>query len=374
MTRCFAIWLAVLVLAGVLPEKARALDIVDILGRSVTLDGPADRVLLGEGRFLAAVDMVTDDNPVDRVAGMLNDFRKLDPSGFSRYRDAYPDIDQVPNFGQTSDDSVSVETAISLSPAAAVFGIQGHGPSPRSRVILDALGAAGIPVVFIDFRQSPLQNTATSLRILGRLLGSERAAETAATLHEREMERVTSRLASARVHQPTVLLEVHVGLRPECCFSMASGSLAELIEAAGGRNYAGGRLPGPVGLLSLEGVLDDPPDLYLGTAIGDAGGAPSDGRIKLGAGVDRAVARDSLRSALERAGMAGIPAVADGNAYAIWHHFYNSPLNVYALQRFAKWFHPALFDDLDPEATLRSLLARSHPVDLDGVYGIALRP
>ena len=54
--------------------------------------------------------------------------------------------------------------------------------------------------------------------------------------------------------------------------------------------------------------------------------------------------------------------------------FYGEPLNVYALQRLAKWLHPTTFRDLAPEATLDGLLARLRPVDLSGTYAIGLGP
>ena len=58
----------------------------------------------------------------------------------------------------------------------------------------------------------------------------------------------------------------------------------------------------------------------------------------------------------------------DGQAYAIWHHFYNSPFNVVAVQAMAKWFHPQLFADLDPRATMATLYTRFQPIPLDGTY------
>jgi iron complex transport system substrate-binding protein len=85
------------------------------------------------------------------------------------------------------------------------------------------------------------------------------------------------------------------------------------------------------------------------------------------------MARTSLARALARPGLETLPAARDGRAYGIWHHFYNSPLNVYAVQVLAKWFHPNAFDDLDPDATLREMFERFQPVPLDGVYAIGMK-
>jgi len=357
------------------PGLAEALEVTDIAGRTVVLEGPAQRVLLGEGRFLAALGVIGIEEPLARVAGMLNEFRRYDPTGFAQYRKAFPEIDNVPSFGHTSADSASLEQAIALKPDAAIFSVFGHGPDQRSAHIVTALEAAGIPVVFVDFRQEPLGNTAASIRVIGRVLGEEEGAETFAAFHDAEVVRVTSRLATAGVTRPTVLLEGHVGLRPACCFTMAKGTLADLISAAGGANIADGKLPGPAGLLNLEYVIEAAPDIYVGTAVGAPDGAMAGaGRIILGPTVGEQMARESLRKSLMRVGIESLPAVTTGRAYGIWHHFYNSPLNVYALQKFATWFHPDLFADLDPEATLAWMLARFGPVNLQGVYAAGLEP
>ncbi len=352
---------------------ASAFEVVDIAGRTVVLERPAARVLLGEGRFLVAVALLAPADPLSRVAGMLNEYQQLDPGGYARFEAAFPALQAVPRFGETSADSVSLETAIALRPDAAVFGLNGHGPRLSSERLIQGLEAAGIPVVFIDFRDDPLGHTAASMRILGRVLGLEAAAADFADFHDREVARVTGRLAGLPPTGPRVLIEARVGMGESCCFTIARGMFDSLVTAAGGRNIARDRVPGAAGLLNLEYVIAADPDVYLGTAVGTVSGpmhAP--GRIALGAGVTAAEAGASLAAALARPGIATLPAVENGRAYAIWHHFYNSPFNVYALQRIARWLHPALFADVDPEATLAALLARIRPVDLSGTYAIAL--
>ena len=111
------------------------------------------------------------------------------------------------------------------------------------------------------------------------------------------------------------------------------------------------------------------PEFYLGTAIGAAG---SQTHIALGAGINEATARLSLQRVLQRNGFGLMPAVSEKRAYALWHHFYNSPLNVYALQKLAQWLHPSLFEDLQPDELLKQLLKGFEPVELQGVYGVGL--
>ena len=360
-------------LSVVAPVPGRALEIVDVTGRTVTLERPAERVLLGEGRFLVALSLLAPDDPVARVAGLLNEFERLDPAGFARYAAAFPGLEDLPAFGQTTEESVSLESAIALQPDAAVFGISGHGPRQTSEHILQALDGAGIPVVFIDFRDDPMANTPASMRVLGRLLGREAAAERFARFYEEEVARVVDRVRGFDGPRPSVLLEARVGLGNQCCFTIASGMFADLIEAAGGRNVAAGRLPGATGVLNLEYVIAADPQVYIGSAIGNAASSgDANGRIILGAGVPPAMAQASLAAALERPGLNAIAAVRTGRAHGLWHHFYSSPFNVYALQRIATWLQPELFADLDPEETLATMLGWIEPVDLSGTYGVSV--
>jgi len=345
--------------------------ITDIVDRTVVLKAPAKKVLLGEGRFLAVLGVLGVKQPLSRVAGMMNEFQRFDPTGFERYRQAFPHIDRVTTFGQTSEDTVSVEQAILAQPDAAIFGMQGHGPGSRSRYIIDRLEAAGIPVVFIDFRQQPLKHTARSVEIVGEVLGLQAQAKAFSQLYQTEVEKVTKRLrTSPPKHCPSVVMEVRVETQQPCCLTIAKGMFANLVEAAGGCNIAKPLLTGAVGELNVEHVIASKPEIYLGTAIG----APdSQTHIALGAGVDLDTARQSLERVLKRKGLPEMSAIAEGRAYALWHHFYNSPLNVYALQKLAQWLHPSLFKDLQPEQMLEQLLAGFAPVDLQGVYAISLQ-
>ncbi|MCB1960580.1 MAG: ABC transporter substrate-binding protein [Rhodocyclaceae bacterium] len=363
--------LALLLCLSLAPAHAEV-RITDIAGRNVVLDAPAQKVILGEGRFLAVLGVLGVDAPLSRVAAMMNEFRRFDPGGFERYREAFPDIDAVTTFGQTSEETVSVEQAILARPEVAIFGLQGHGPGARSHHIIERLEAAGIKVVFIDFRQKPLENTAPSVEIVARVLGLEARGAAFAERYRKELARVTERLRDAPpAHCPSVLIEARVDTAQPCCITIAKGMFADLIEAAGGCNVATGVLPGPVGELSLEHVIATAPEVYIGTAIGHPGETGGHTRIVLGAGVDAQTARHSLDAVLQRDGFADLPAVRNRRAHALWHHFYNSPLNIYALQKIAQWLHPQRFDDLQPERLLDDLLAGFDPVNLNGVYAIS---
>ena len=372
-----AVWaslgLAWSLLAG--PVQAADALVTDMAGRTVRLPTSSARILLSEGRLLPALAILEPEDIGRRIVGMAGDFEQLDPAGYAQYAQRFPHLREVARTGRTTAESFSVEKAIALKPDVAIFGLEGHGPSPNDRETLARLSMAGIVVVFVDFRNDPLRNTRLSMEILGRVLRREKEAAAFVTEYTAQLARVTRKLATLKAPGPTVFLENRVGLSDECCSTMSNGLMGTLLDAAGGRNIAKGLVPGAFGMLSLEQLISRPPDVYIGTAIGSRDTvARMPMRIVLGAGVDTKTAQDSLVRAVQRKGIAMLPAIRQGQAHALWHHFYSSPFNVVAVQVLAKWLHPALFSDLEPRQTLAMFYQRFQPVPLEGQYWTSLPP
>ncbi|WP_439498118.1 ABC transporter substrate-binding protein [Bosea sp. (in: a-proteobacteria)] len=362
-----------LVLAAFLAAvPAAAKQVVDLAGRTVTVPDRVERIIIGEGRYVPALAVLDRADPVKRVVGMMGDYEAVDPATYAKYRAAFPRIDKIARIGRASRDSFSVEQAIVLSPQVAIFGLEGHGPNARSGEVIRALEAAGVAIVFIDFRSDPLVNTPRSMALLGEVLGRESEAAEFVAAWQAALAQVTGRLERAKPAPTRVFIESRVGLDIGCCETMTRGMMGRFVTAAGGVNIADAIVPGEAGIVSLEWLLANPPEVYIGTAIG---GAASDAGSWLlgGPGVSRDRARGTLARSVSRVGIAELAAIRQGRAHAVWHHFYNSPFNVAAVQAFAKWLHPELFADLDPEALLADLHRRFQPFALDGAYWISLK-
>lgn len=353
-------------------QSAYAITVTDIAARKITLDKPAQKIILGEGRFIAAIGILDRKDPTGRVVGMLGEFKQFDPAGFMYYSKHFPAIRDIPLFGFTSETSVSIEKAISLKPEVAIFGMSGHGPSAKSKALTDKLEAAGIKIIFIDFRDNPIINTPKSMKILGQVLGREKEAAEYIEFYNSQLARVSTPLKNTKIKKPKVFLETHIGLSNVCCRTISKAMLSRFIEFAGGKNIADGVVPGIAGTVNLEFVISQQPDVYIGTAIGSmltVKKAPN--RIVLGVGATEEAARKSFRNALSRNGISGLKAIKTKRAHSIWHHYYNSPLNIIAIQAFAKWIHPQLYKELSPEDTLKTLYKKFQPVPLSGKYMIS---
>lgn len=343
-------------------------SITDIAGRQVELPKKVDRILLGEGRLIYAVALLEGDKPLSRIAGWQGDFRKLDPHTYARYKEKFPNIDNIPLIGNTTAESVSAEKVLTLNPDVAIFGLSGHGPGRNSELVTQ-LEKAGVPVVFIDFRTSPLKNTVPSMRVLGKSIHREAEAERYIKFYEENVAKITDVTKSIpEDKKPKVFIELKAATAEECCGTAGNGNMGDFIDLAGGINIAKGLLPGALGTVNLEKVIATNPDVYI--ASGALGSDASGPGIKLGADVTSDVARNSLNSVLKRNGIDTLPAVKEGRTYAIWHSFYNSPYNVLAIQEFGKWFYPEQFKDIDTQKTMDTLYKDFLAIDPSGTYWV----
>src|SRR5476649_2769907 len=362
---------------GVMSFGAQAVTVTDIAGRTVTVPDDVQRVVLGEGRLFFAVSLLEGQKPFDRIVGWQGDFRKLDPQTYATYQAKFPQIDKIPLIGNTSADSISPEKVLTLNPQLAIFGLSGHGPGKESALVTQ-LQKAGVPVVFVDFRTSPLKNTLPSMELLGKVLNREKQAQDYIAFYQNNIKRVTDVTGKiAPENKPKVFIELRASTTDECCRSAGNGNMGDFIDLAGGDNIAKPLLPGPLGLVNLEKVIATQPDIYIasgGSAPQKAGDNDSvvenkpPTSLTLGAQVTPSQAQASLIPLLQRKGISTLKAVEEGHSFGIWHNYYNSPYNVLAVQAFAKWFYPQKFSDLHPEQTMKAMYQQFLAVEPSGTY------
>lgn len=356
-------------LALLAPVQARVLT--DLAGREVQVPDQVQRIVLGEGRLLPVLAVLEGEQLLQRLVGMPADLALVDPGSAAQYQQAFPALAKVPRIGQGAADTFSLEQVLTLKPDLAIFSLSGHGPGSTQGRLIEQLQRAGVAVLFIDFREQPLANTPRSMTLLGQALGREARAEAFNAAHAEALAVVRKRLPQGP--QPRAFLHSRAGLGDGCCESMARGMFADLLREAGGDNVARERIPGHAGVLSLELLLSEPPDLYIASAVGSADSlAAGASYIALGPGVDAEPARASLQRQVGRGGLQHLQTVRDNQVHAIWHGFYNSPFNVVAVQVFAKWLYPQAFADLDPRQTLEHFYRQFQPVALHGHYWISL--
>ena len=367
---------AFMVAATLIPTAVFAGEMVtvtDITGRKVEVEVPVEKVILGEGRqiyFTAALDS---QDPFKRVVGWRDDFEKADNDGYHQYLEKYPGMADLPTFGGMKDGTFDVEQAVALQPDVILLNLDAKVATEEGGYI-EKLAKVGIPVVYVDFRERPMENTEPSMRLIGTLYGEEDKAEDFIAFRAAETAKVTDRLAAASdLVKPVVFMERAGGYSDDCCMSFGNENFGKMVEMAGGINMAKDIIPGTFGTVNPEQIIASDPDHIIVTGANWELYVPGGKWVGVGAGADPEVTSEKLAALMARPGFTGVKAVQNDNVHAIWHQFYNSPYQFVAVQQIAKWLHPDLFADLDPDATFKELHDRFLPVDYRPGYFVSLK-
>ncbi len=353
-------------------STAAPIKVTDVLGREVTVQLPVRRILLGEGRQIHAIAALDRGNPFERIVGWGEDLEKSDPDSYRAYAERFPEVAGIPKFGSVGAGNFDIEKAISLQPDVLLLNYEAERASAEMQLV-DKLASVGIAVLYVDFRHAPLRNTEPSLRLLGRVFGSEAIAEELITFRRDQISRVTGPIAgNPDIKRPLVMLDRIPGYSDACCMSFGKENFGLMVEMAGGRNLGSELFPGTFGTINPETIIARDPDVVIVTGGNWGMLAPGGGWVGLGPGTDLSAARSKLEALAKRPAFAHGKAVAEQRVFAIWHQFYNSPYQFVALQRIASWLHPELFDGLDAEATLRELHERFLPIQYRPGYWIGL--
>ena len=361
-----------LLVSTVLPAMAEPVTVKDVTGREVKIEVPVKHVILGEGRqiyFLAALDK---ENPFQHVVGWRDDLPKADPESYAAYLAKYPDIAKLPTFGGMKDGTFDIEQAVSLKPDVILMNVDAKTATEEAGYI-EKLGKVGIPLVYVDFREKPMENTEPSMRIMGTLMGKEQVAEDFITFRADAIRQVTDVLEKNKPAKPVVFVERAGGYSDDCCMSFGNENFGKMVELAGGTNMAKNIIPGTFGTVNPEQIIASNPDQVIVTGGMWEGYVPGGNWVGVGYGADLNEAHRKLENLTKRPAFTGIKAVADGNVHAIWHQFYNNPYQFVAIQQIAKWLHPDLFKDLQPEATFKELHTRFLPLDYKPGYFVSLK-
>ncbi|MTH76562.1 ABC transporter substrate-binding protein [Paracoccus aestuariivivens] len=350
---------------------ADPITLTDIAGREVTVEAPAKRIILGEGRQIYLLGALEREDPFARVVGWREDLHQADPDTYAAYAAKFPQLKDLPTFGGFKDGTFDVEQAAALKPDVMLMNLESKAATEDAGYD-KKLAALGIPIVYVDFREDPVAHSVKSMEIMGKLVGKEDRAKEYVDFVDQQMKRVTDVIAKSDIKRPLVFVDRAGGYSDDCCMTFGNGNFGEYVEIAGGTNIAKDILPTTFGTLNPEQIIAANPDQVIVTGGQWEAYVPGGAWVGVGPGSDMKAAHDKLEALTKRTAMTGIKAVDTGNFHAIWHQFYDNPYYFVAVQQLAKWLQPELFADLDPEATLKELHTRFLPVDYQPGYWVSL--
>ncbi|MCG3267881.1 ABC transporter substrate-binding protein [Yoonia sp. I 8.24] len=366
---CSATAAMTLTFASATFATAETITVTDIAGRVVEVEHDPSHVVIGEGRMIYSIALLDQENPFQRVVGWKDDMVNYDPDAYRKYLEVFPEIADLPSFGSPYNDEWNLEAVISLGTEVVLMNL-GNLLKAQESGIIEKLEEAGIATVFVDFRQDPTQNTVPSLQLLGRIFDRRDEADAFGDYYQEQMKLIYSRVQEIPVEdRPIVFIERAAGYNPaECCSTFGAANLGRLVDLSGGRNWGSAKTPGFSASVSLEAIFSDDPDVIIGTGANWAEANPATTAVLFGYEADAAMVEERLAALAARDGWPELSAVKNGRFHSVYHQFYNSPYHFVAMQAFAKWLHPELFEDVDPDATMAELHDRFLPIDYSGVF------
>lgn len=352
---------------------AKEIRLTDIAGREVVLKHQPQRIVLGEGRMMYAISVISANNPFKKVIAWNEDLMKYDPDAFVKFQKAFPkDVKRLINLGNPYAGDFSLESVIANKADLVILDVGNLFKSQESG-LQKKLAKAGIPLVFIDFRRNATENTVPSLLILGRLFGEEQRTSEFLDFYIQQMRKVTNVVDRIpNEEKPLVFVENAAGgFGSDCCTTYGSFNYGRFVELAGGRNYGSEKFTGFSTKVSLEAVIAAKPDQIVATGANWKKTNPETAAVLLGYDGNNRENAKRVKALAQRSGFKELDAVKKGNYHAIYHQFYNSPYHFIAIQRLAKWFYPDRFKDLDPQATFEELHKRFLPFKYSGQFWIS---
>jgi iron complex transport system substrate-binding protein len=357
--------LAAAFLLGAAPALAD-ITVTDLRGRTVTLAEPGQRVMLGfyYEDFLA----VTGPGAVDRIVGLSRGpWAEWRPGQWAAYTGAFPQLNALPDVGDTEASTFSVEAAIATQPDLVLLAGWQYDSLGES---VQQFDAAGIPVVVLDYNAQTLEAHLASTRVLGAVMGQPERAEALAAQYEGMMADTMARVQAAGASATSVYVELAQRGPGEIGNTYGRGMWAGVIDRLGGQNVAAGQIEN-WGPLNPEYLLAAQPEVIL---LAGSEWLNRPAAVLLGWGADPALANQRMGAYLTRPGWDTLPAVQTGQVYGIYHGGTRT-LSDFAYFRFiAKILHPEAFANVDPAAELAAFYDSWLPIPVSGTFVAHYQP
>jgi len=315
--------------------------ITDSLDRTVTVYRPIERLVVCFPHALETLRSLK--MPKERIVGLAKRWPEYDPSFFSE-----TEIGDIPCVGDRW--TPNLEKIVALRPDAVIYTSLSIGPKYSSPIV-DVLEPTNIVVTCFRFNSFEIYRE--EVEKLASILGKEEEAEEFLDWRENILNSIKEKV-------DTIPEEDKPRVYAEFGSYKIYGEYA-YIAMAGGKDIFADK-PGSYMSVDPEAVADRDPEIIVKLG-GTAGG------YDLDAG-DTAELEKARAEILNRDILQNVTAVKNKKVYVITTHliscFGDSGCRGFIQVAYmAKWFHPELFEDLDPKAIHQEYLTRFQGLDID---------
>ncbi|RAW93048.1 ABC transporter substrate-binding protein [Photorhabdus laumondii] len=365
---------AILILLPVFAQ-AKVITVKDVAGRKVKIDAPVSRVMLADSRILIALNILHPDNPLKGIVAWDNALEIKSPDLATTYEKDFPQLRDIPVFPNPYQSDFNVEKALTYKPDLVIFDIGLQTKLNDSGTIM-LLEKAGIQVIFIDFHQYPLTNTIPSMILLGKVFNEEENAQKFIEFYQERMKIINQRVGTlGKEQRPPVFIERHAGMlgAEHCCKTFGNGNFGEFVTAAGGDNLGARWFSGIDGEVNEKQLIVSNPEFYLMTAANWDKVRSGSFSVPLGYTGDLKQSQERLKKLLTRPKLSVLRAFREKQVIALYHQYYDTPFNIIAVEIIAKFLHPKLFEDIDPQADNLYLHKTFTALDGNGVFWVTAK-
>lgn len=335
-----------------------SVTIIDDWGREVTLDRPAERIAFshtaaGEGILLAG--------GWDKVIGRDS---SLTDSRF------YPNLDSIPAINtQNQPFSLDFERITQLKPDLVIlqkYYSQREGFEEIAKNL-----EPDIPVVGLDFLEP---ENAESIRKLGVLIGTEQIANDYVKFHDGVINNLKEKTESLSPDEKPKVFIKGGTVEKINTFGRDASFWNRMCSLAGGKNIAD-HLPGDNQEVDLEWLTQQEIDIIIGSVSNRNYPDYSDSFGYLATDTFHASdkAEKIIADIKDNEVFSYSNAVLKDRVYLLEGTMITNPKAFIGTAYLAKWIHPDLFSDLNPEQIHQEYLTRFIGTDYDlkntGIFG-----
>ncbi|MCD9462363.1 cobalamin ABC transporter substrate-binding protein [Photobacterium phosphoreum] len=335
------------------------MTVTDVAGRTITFDHQPQNIALSTSRIFPLLEIIYQQDAAKHLVAARDDMQFSAPSMYANYVKQYPSLQHVPKIGLIKSGEFDAERFINLKPKPDLFIVDlSNIKLAQDNGLLKKLDAAGIKVIAVDFRENPIKNTVRSVETVAKAVGRAAQGQAFAHYYLDHIADIKKTLAQYPNLKPKrVFIERAAGYSDSCCRTFAGGNMGAYIPFLNAINIADKPLKGAItGQMSPETVITAHPDVYIMQTTGwvNDKGQPTHG-IPLGYNPNPTAIKVATSALMDRDWLQAVSAYKTKNVYSIYMPFYNSPYNLVAMEYFAKWIHPNVFKNLDPEKTFEEM-------------------
>lgn len=342
---------------------AKEITVTDVLGRKVTFDSPAKRVVVGfyPEDYMA----IGSESAYDHVVGMSKYIWQARSANWKAYVAHRPSLKDIPAIGRVDTNAFSVEKVISLNPDVVMLA---DWQFKALKSAVSRMESAGIAIVVVDYNAQTVKRHVQSTKLIGAITGQQARAKKIADEYQHNAEMISRRLAKAHLAKPKVYTEFGAAGVGTIGYTFGKNMWGAISTMAGGDNISAPYVKW-WGKLNPEQIIAANPDVIVIT--GYESGSADDSMI-MGEGVDKSLARKRLAGFKKRLGWSSISAVKNNRMYGAYHGACRTIMDGAMIQFYAKILYPKLFSDLDPQAAYRAFYAKYLPIKPVGTFMIKL--